>query len=217
MLIFGGFTFFKKPLLSNAYLRAFPMKKLLPVITFFLASCASDPIRTGTTDSLVSNEVKMNSDSAKTPTDPIRKIDYEVEEINNGVLNGNLKRKGFDDQETTLGWLYAYYENDSTPTYIYAEQKGELSSEQTIFYLKEDKLICVDIKHSTYGKDASGETNTNIKVPYYDRHLYFDGETPLMDTIVMTDGSVKERNYDFLKDLITAKKLLRKAKVAGPR
>ncbi|HTL80161.1 MAG TPA: hypothetical protein VL651_00575 [Bacteroidia bacterium] len=194
------------------------MKNLLPIAIFFLVSCGSEPMKSGATDSLITKETQLNSDSAKIPADPIKKIDYYVNDINNSFLNGNLKRKDYDGESPGVdGTLYAYYQNDSMPAYIYTEQGGEFRSEQIIYYLKDDKLIFVTMKNNKFGTDAAGLISPQIRHVESERHVYFDGDAILKDTTLMSDGEWFKENYDFIKILMTAKKDLKKAVVTSPR
>jgi hypothetical protein len=193
------------------------MKKVLFPLLILVSSCGSSPMQSGVTDSLVLREQQMNSDSARIPTDPVKRIDYFVTEINNRFLNGELKRKDWEGEHPQLGTLYAYYQNDSTPAYIYTEQTGELSSEQILFYLKDGKLIYVVLKDNRFGKDASGQPSWQIREPYNERHVYFDGDAILKDTTLLSREKWWKKDYDFIGTLMTAQKGLKKAVNIGPR
>ena len=152
------------------------LMKFLSVILFsiFLFSCGNDNsvsnaiTKRDSVDSVKKVLTKISADSLK-------RIDSIVAAIRKKIADGKLRKKEMADGMKSLsgGFVYAYFENETSLVYLYSDNGLEFGSSEIECFFYNDEPIFSLRNRIKFGQNGSGTVDPSVRLKTASESTYF--------------------------------------------
>jgi hypothetical protein len=161
------------------------MKFLLAIfISLFLFSCSnnnqenSNPLR----DSFAKKD-SLKQVVSKHNLDSIKKIDSIVAEIKKKMDSGKLLKRKLSEAEEdapfTGAWGYGLFENEQSLVYLSCDYEMDFGSSEVECFFKDNVPVFAIRNRIKFGKDASGQIDSSVRLKTATETTYFSGNNIL--------------------------------------